>query len=281
MNRKHLITGGVLAVALAALLVMPAWLGAAEPAAKETTTEERPARGFLGVGLRQLTPELQTHFGAPEGSGVLVASVSDDSPATAAGIRVGDVITSIDGLAVDSTRDLSRELRHRPGESVAIELYRDGKPRQLTATLGERQTHGWKHGGRSPEEWAEFAERWERWGEEFGEQWGQWGEEFGQRWGEEFAESWGEEHAENWQSWAEEMAERGEGWEEMGEEIGRTVEKALNEVDWDEIGKAVEQSMKSLEEIDWEGMSEQIERRMEKLERHLEEQRQQDTDTDD
>lgn len=265
MNRKNLILGGVLAVALAALLVLPAWLSAAEPAKDETTTETRPGRGFLGVGLRELTPELQTHFGAPEGSGVLVASVSDDSPAAAAGIRVGDVITAVDGLSVDSTRDLSREIRHRPGASVAIELYRDGKEKEVTAALGERQAQAWDrawdHGGRSPEQWAEFAERWERWGEEFGEKWGQWGEEFGQRWGEEFSEKWGEAHAEN-----------GEDWEEMGEEIGRSVEKALSEVDWDEIGRAVEQSMKSIEDVDWEEMSERIERRMEELERHLEEQ---------
>ena len=147
----------------------PAWLRAAETAAEDTGAEARPVRGFLGVELRELTPELQTHFGAPEGSGVLVASVSDDSPAAAAGIRVGDVVTAVDGLAVESTRDLSREIRQRPGATVAIELYRDQKPRQLTATLGERQAHAWGHGGRSPEEWAEFAERWERWGEEFGE----------------------------------------------------------------------------------------------------------------
>ena len=281
MNRKSLIAGGALALALTALLILPAWLGAAETAGEETATDtERPARGFLGVGLRELTEELQLHFGAPEGSGVLVASVSDDSPAAAAGIRVGDVITAVDGLAVDSTRDLSREIRHRPGESVAIELYRDGDPRQVTAKLGEREARSWGHAGRSPEEWAEFAERWERWGEEFGDKWGRWGEEFGQRWGEEFAERWGEEHAESWQQWAEEMAERGEDWEEMGEEIGRSVEKALSEIDWDEIGNAVEQSMKALEEIDWEGMSEQIERRMEELERRLEEHRKPPASTD-
>ena len=271
MNRKNLIAAGVLTLAVAALLVVPAWLVAAESTMDEASAEERPIRGFLGVELRELTAELQTHLGAPEGSGVLVASVSDDSPAAAAGIRVGDVITAVDGLAVDSTRDLSREIRHRPGDSVALELYRDGKPRQVTATLGERQASSWSHAGRSPAEWAEFAERWESWGEEFGEKMGDWGEEFGERWGEEFAERWGEEHAESLQHWAEQMAERGEDWEKLGEEIGRTVEKAMSEVDWDEIGRAVEQSMKSIESVDWEAMGEQIERRMEELERRMEE----------
>ena len=125
----------------------------------------------------------------------------------------------------------------------------------------EHQADAWSHRGRSPEEWAELAEHWERWGEEFAE-----------RWGEEFAERWGEEHAESWQRWAEEMAERGEGWEQMGEEIGRTVEKALGEIDWEAIGRSVEESMKAIESTDWEAVSEQIERRMEELERRLEEQ---------
>lgn len=280
MNRKRVICGGVVALALAVVFVVPVWLGAEESTTEKTVAPQRPTRGFLGVGLRELTPELQTHFGAPEGSGVLVASVSNDSPAASAGIQVGDVITAVDGLTVDSPRDLSREVRHRPGDSVAIELYRDGKRRQVTAALAERRAHTWTHGGRSPEDWAEFAERWEGWGEEFGEQWGQWGEEFGQRWGEEFAERWGKEHSAEWQNWAEEMAERGEGWEEMGEEIGRNVEKALSEIDWDEIGKAVEQSMQSLEGIDWERMGEQIERSMEEMERRLDKQKEKDTGTD-
>jgi hypothetical protein len=272
MNRKLFIVGSVLALGLTALLVVPAWLAAAERSADDDAADQqRSARGFLGVGLKELTPELQVHFGAPEGSGVLVASVGDSSPA-ATGIRVGDVITAIDGLAVDSARDLGREVRNRPGQTVTIELYRDGEPRQVTVTLGERQAHGWEHpAGRSPEEWAEWAERWERWGEEIGEKWGRWGEEFGQR--------WGEEHADKWQRLAEEFAERGEDLGEIGEEIGREVEQALSEIDWDEIGSAVEESMKALEEVDWEAMSERIERRMEELERRLEENRESSDDS--
>jgi hypothetical protein len=271
MSRNSLITVGVLAITCAALLIVPAWLAAAESTTAETAAEAPPARGFLGVGLKELTPELQTHFGAPEGSGVLVGSVSDDSPAAAAGVRVGDVITAVDGLAVDSIRELRREIHHRPGESVAIELYRDGAPRQVTARLGERRGHASEHGGRTPEEWAELGRRWERWGEELGERWEHWGEEFGEHWGEEFGEHWAEKNAERWQRMAEEMAERGEDWQEMGEEIARTVEKALGEVDWDEIGRSVEESMRALEDVDWEGMGEDIERHMEELERHLEE----------
>lgn len=278
--RKSLIAGSVLALALAATLALPGWLGAAEQSPKEPTADGAPGHGFLGVGLRQLTPELQTHFGAPEGSGVLVASVTADGPAAAAGIRVGDVITAVDGLAVDSSRDLGREVRHRPGEMVEIELYRDGARQQVGVTLGQRQAHHWDH-GRSAEEWADLAEHWESWGEEFGEGMERWGEEFGERWGQEFGERmerWGEEFGQKWgeefgEKWGEEMAERGQSWEEMGQEIGRAVEQALREVDWEAISRSVEESMRSLEELDLESMGVEIERHMEELERHLEEQR--------
>ncbi len=284
MNRKSSIAAAALILALAALIATPALTGdtgaATEAEPTESAAAAPAARGFLGVGLRNLTPELQTYFGAPEGSGVLVATVENDSPAAAAGIRVGDVITEVDGLSVGSQRALSREVRHRPGASVAIEIYRDGEPQRLAATLGSRQARSWSAaaaGGRTPEEWAEFGERWERWAEEFGERWG---EEFGERWGEEFGERWGEEHAESWERWAEEMAERGEGWEEMGEEIGKTVARALSEIDWDQIGRSVEQSMEALESVDWESLGEDLEHRMEELERHLDEQREPGTDSE-
>ena len=292
MDRRSLIVAAALILALAALFATPALKSdpgsTTEPEPAESSTATPAARGFLGVGLRDLTPELQTHFGAPEGSGILVATIEDDSPAAAAGIRVGDVITEVDGLAVGSRRALSREIRHRPGASIAVEIYRDGKPQQLTATLGSRQARAWSASGtagRTPEEWAELGERWEHWAEEFGERWGEeFGEKFGERWGEEFGETfgrrWGEEHAESWERWAEEMAERGESWEEMGEEIGKTVAQALSEIDWDEIGRSLEQSMEELEGVDWEGFGEDLEHRMKDLERRLDEGREPGTDSE-
>src|SRR5262245_50302044 len=58
------------------------------------------SRGYLGVGLTDLTPELRTHFGAPEDAGVMVSKVEPGSPADKAGIKVGDVLASIDGKEV-------------------------------------------------------------------------------------------------------------------------------------------------------------------------------------
>jgi len=97
-------------------------------------------RGFLGVELTALTPELRRHFGAEEGAGVLVARVEPESPADRAGIRVGDVITRLDGEAVGSTLDVIRSIGGKDqGEIVAVELVRDGRVETVSAAVAERE----------------------------------------------------------------------------------------------------------------------------------------------
>lgn len=97
------------------------------------------ARGYLGVGIVQLTPELREHFGAPADRGVMVSKVVDDSPAATAGIAVGDILLSVDDEAIDGEWDLIREIgKHGDGETVSIEVQRDGTPFSVTATLEER-----------------------------------------------------------------------------------------------------------------------------------------------
>ena len=83
--------------------------------------------GFLGVQLTPLTPELRVHFGVAEDTGVMVARVEEGGPAHAAGIRVGDILSAIDGERIDSGRQLSRAVRKKEeGDLVMLELYRDG-----------------------------------------------------------------------------------------------------------------------------------------------------------
>jgi len=96
-------------------------------------------RAFIGISTVQLTPELREYFGAPKDSGVLVSSLSDNGPAAKAGVRVGDVVVSINGRAVSGTFDLIRGMREvKSGDSVRIEVIR-GKARQtIVATAGER-----------------------------------------------------------------------------------------------------------------------------------------------
>jgi len=102
--------------------------------------------GYLGVMLAPMTPELRVHEGAPEEAGVLVSKVIDDSPAARAGIRVGDVISAIDGEAVATPRDLAHAIRGREdGDAVTVELWRDGAVQNLTTAVEEREGLGPVH----------------------------------------------------------------------------------------------------------------------------------------
>lgn len=84
------------------------------------------SRPKLGVQLVQPTAELRRHFGASSDAGVIVGKVMDDMPAEDAGIRVGDMIVSADGREIKDTGDLIDVLRDADGESIDLELIRDG-----------------------------------------------------------------------------------------------------------------------------------------------------------
>ncbi len=97
-------------------------------------------RGFIGVGLVEITPDLRAHFGAPRDAGVLVSGVEPDTPAARAGVQVGDVITAVDGERVGWTGDVSRAIRAKKGgEKVELEVVRDRASRKLTVTVEERK----------------------------------------------------------------------------------------------------------------------------------------------
>ena len=98
--------------------------------------------GFLGVGLTELTPELRAHFGVPEDAGVMVSKVVEDSPASRAGLQVGDIISGVGGEAVASGSALARKIRrHEDGEAATLEVWRDGRVETFTATVEERKGH--------------------------------------------------------------------------------------------------------------------------------------------
>lgn len=90
-------------------------------------------RGRLGVTLQSLTPELEEYFGAKAG-GALVSSVARDSAAARAGVKAGDVMTSINGRRVSDADDLMRELRTLEGE-VTIVVVREKKEMTLKAVI--------------------------------------------------------------------------------------------------------------------------------------------------
>lgn len=91
---------------------------------------------YLGVQLLDLTPELRAHFGVPEAAGVMISSVSQDSPAAEAGIQIGDIITAIDGEPVRRTFDLARRIRaHQEGDNVDLETWREGRVMNISVML--------------------------------------------------------------------------------------------------------------------------------------------------
>ena len=100
----------------------------------------RSNRGYLGVELTQLTPELRRHFGVPGGAGVMIGRVVEDSPAGAADLRVGDIITRIDGEEITSATGVGRVVREKQGgEAVAVQVWRDGAAKGFDVVLGEQE----------------------------------------------------------------------------------------------------------------------------------------------
>ncbi len=97
-----------------------------------------PGGPRLGIGLQELTPQLAEYFGTKEG--VLVSTVEDATPASRAGLKAGDIITSVDGQKTVHTDDVSRALRgKRAGDQVTIGIIRDRKPQTIKVTLGDER----------------------------------------------------------------------------------------------------------------------------------------------
>jgi S1-C subfamily serine protease len=97
-------------------------------------------RGRLGVSIQPMTPSLSRAFGLKEPVGVVITEVQPNSPAEKAGITSGDVITQINGKPVRDLNAFRLEVAStRPGTPVKLTLWRDGKEREVTATLDELQ----------------------------------------------------------------------------------------------------------------------------------------------
>ncbi|MBC2713474.1 MAG: Do family serine endopeptidase [Desulfosarcina sp.] len=97
------------------------------------------SRGWLGVGIQDLTPELADYYGLKAEKGVLVTQIFEGHPADKAGIRVNDIILSVDGSSVSTGRELSAMIANTPvGHQTKINLIRDGKKKSLTVTLAKR-----------------------------------------------------------------------------------------------------------------------------------------------
>jgi Do/DeqQ family serine protease len=95
-------------------------------------------RGLLGVSIHNVTPDIAQLYGLGDTTGALVSQVVEGSAADKAGIRTGDVITSVNGINVKSNTELRNAIGMlRVGDKVDVGILRDGKPRRLTAVIAD------------------------------------------------------------------------------------------------------------------------------------------------
>lgn len=117
----------------------------AKPIIEQALAGEALSRPYVGVVYTTIDAQLAKEEGLPVTTGALIGGASDTdavvagSPADEAGIQAGDIITAVDGLAVDRINPLDLQvLRFAPGEAVTFDVLRDGENLQLEATLGTR-----------------------------------------------------------------------------------------------------------------------------------------------
>ncbi|TLY36911.1 MAG: Do family serine endopeptidase [Nitrospirae bacterium] len=97
-------------------------------------------RGWLGVGIQEVTAELAGKFGIKDTDGVLVNDVFENEPAYRAGIKPGDIISKVNGRPIETPSGLSRSVAALlPGAKIDLEIVRNGERRQVVVDLGERK----------------------------------------------------------------------------------------------------------------------------------------------
>jgi len=96
------------------------------------------SRGYIGVGIEAVTPDLAKAFGMDTPTGALVGEVEPDSPGAKAGLQRGDIILAVDGQPVSDERDLRLRIAGMaPGQTVKLEILRNGQKLNVSVTLVE------------------------------------------------------------------------------------------------------------------------------------------------
>ena len=122
----------------------------AKPLLQQALAGEKLARPWIGIRYQAITPALVAQDALKVDRGALIGAgqdqtgatlpgISPDSPAAKAGLKEGDVVTSIEGMTIDTTHSLESIItRFAPGRTVTVEVYRDGTTVKLQVTLGTR-----------------------------------------------------------------------------------------------------------------------------------------------
>lgn len=110
----------------------------AENIISQLTEEGKVTRGWLGVLIQSITPEIAESLGLKDVRGALIADVTPGSPADKAGLKRGDIVIEFEGNVIDEFSDLTKLVgAASPGESKDIKILREGEELQFTIELGE------------------------------------------------------------------------------------------------------------------------------------------------
>ncbi|KEO85403.1 protease [Erythrobacter sp. JL475] len=111
----------------------------AAPIVEQLRKGQEIERGYLGVNLQPMNDDLAASLGLQRNRGEIVQVVTEDSPAQRAGLKAGDIIVSVNGREVSSDQTVSFLVANlAPGESVPVEVLREGRRLTINTTLGKR-----------------------------------------------------------------------------------------------------------------------------------------------
>ena len=109
--------------------------------AQQIIEGKTPTHAQLGVTLSTVNSQNAKRYGLSVDSGAYVTGVSSDSGAATAGLQSGDIITKFEGNKVESASDLMLDVRSKnPGDTVTIEVNRDGETKTMQVTLGSDES---------------------------------------------------------------------------------------------------------------------------------------------
>jgi serine protease Do len=119
---------------------------------EQLKTKKRVVRGWLGVMIQKVTPEIAKNFGLKEPEGALVSDVVEGSPADQAGIKRGDIIISYDGKPIKDMETLPKLVASTEvGKKVKVKIIREGKTLEKEVTIAELKEEELMRAKKEPE----------------------------------------------------------------------------------------------------------------------------------
>ncbi len=107
---------------------------------KQLKDKGEVTRGWLGVAIQDISPEMAEYYGIKKKKGVLVTEAFEGDPASEAGIKAKDIIIAVNGKDIENTHDLTRIIANfKVGEKVDIDVLRDGRKKTFKITIAKRE----------------------------------------------------------------------------------------------------------------------------------------------